>query len=136
MAFSLIAAGPARNDRDRHGAPGAAGETMQAMKTILVTGYAQAPKGTAMHERYKVAGVVLEVDTTTGAIVAADATLITELARDFFRRCVVGYDLRWGADGLVQRITTHFASPSREALAVACRAAVQRFAEHVGKPGA
>ena len=108
---------------------------IRAMKTILVTGYAQAPKGTVMHERYKLAGVVLEVDTASGAIVAADATLVTALARDFFQRCVVGYDLRQGPDGLVQRITAHFASPSRDALAVAARAAAQRFAEHVKTAG-
>jgi hypothetical protein len=100
------------------------------LKTILVTGYAQAPKGTVMHERYKLAGVVLEVDSASGAIVAADATLVTALARDFFQRCVVGYDLSQGPEGLVQRIVAHFASPSRDALAVALRAAAQRFAEH------
>jgi hypothetical protein len=102
------------------------------LKTILVTGYAQAPKGTVMHERYKLAGVVLEVDAASSTIVAADATLVTALARDFFQRCVVGYDLSQGPEGLVQRIVAHFASPSRDALTVALRAAAQRFAEHRG----
>jgi hypothetical protein len=102
------------------------------LKTILVTGYAQAPKGTVMHERYKLAGVVLEVEAASGTIVAADATLVTALARDFFQRCVVGYDLSQGPEALVQRIVAHFASPSRDALTVALRAAAQRFAEHRG----
>lgn len=106
---------------------------MRPMTTVLVTGYAQAPKGTVMHKAHEFAGVVFEVDPATGKIVAADATLITELGRDFFRRCVVGYDLHLGAEGLVQRILTHFVSPSRDALAVAARAAVQRFAEHEGR---
>lgn len=105
---------------------------MRPMSTDLVTGYAQAPKGTVMHKTHEFAGVVFEVDTLTGKIVAADATLITDLGRDFFRRCVVGYDLNLGAEGLVQRILAHFVSPSRDALAVAARAAVQRFAEREG----
>lgn len=108
---------------------------MQRMTTVLVTGYAQAPKGTVMHKTHEFAGVVLEVDIKTAKIVAADATLITDLGRDFFRRCVVGYDLNLGPEGLVQRILQHFVSPSRDALAVAARAAVQRFVERDSKPG-
>jgi hypothetical protein len=102
---------------------------MNNRQTVLVTGYAQAPKGTPMFEVYKWAGIMLEVDVQTNRIVAADSTLIAELSRDFLRRLVVGYDLGAGVEPLLQLMIARLQTPSREALIVAMRSAAQRYAE-------
>lgn len=97
------------------------------MNTVLVSGYSAAPKGTSMFEEFKHAGVVLEVDTTTHIVQAVDATFVTELARSFFSRLVVGYDVSKGAGQIERLISARLHTPSREALIVALRAAIQRY---------
>lgn len=98
-------------------------------KTVLVSGYAQAPKGTGLSEMLTWIGVVLEVDCLTHEIVAADGTFVTEVARDFFRRRVVGYRLTDGLEGLQETIELHYNTPSKNALQKALQAAFQRYAE-------
>lgn len=98
-------------------------------KTVLVSGYAQAPKGTGMSELMNWVGVVLEIDCKTHQIVAADGTFVTELAHDFFRRHVIGYRLIDGIEGLQSIIDLHYSTPSKSALGVALQAAFQRYVE-------
>jgi hypothetical protein len=102
---------------------------MNDKTTVLVSGYAQAPKGTGMSEVMKWMGVVLEIDCRTNQIVQADGTFITELARDFFRRHVVGFTMTDGLDKLVKIVDTHMQTPSKNALIVAVQAAFQRYVE-------
>jgi hypothetical protein len=100
---------------------------MADARTVLVSGYSAAPKGTAMFEEFKHAGVVLEIDPSTDIIVAVDATFVTQLARSFFSRLIVGYNLSNGMVPLELLISGFVHTPSREALIVATRAAVQRY---------
>jgi len=95
--------------------------------TVLVSGYSAAPKGTSMFEEFKHAGVVLEIDLETHRIMAVDATFVTELARSYFARLVVGFDVTQGAAQLEKVIAARFHTPSRESLIVALRAAMQRY---------
>lgn len=94
---------------------------------MLVTAYAKAPQGTAMYEAYKHVGVVLEVDQESGVIVDADFTLITELARGFFKRVVVGHNLRSGIELLLEEVRQRYYAPSVPAAVTALRAAHERF---------
>lgn len=102
---------------------------MQEKKTVLVSGYAQAPRGTGMSEMMTWVGVVLEIDTVTHRILRADGTFVTELARSFFRETVLGYCLIDGFEGLAQRVDTQFQTPTKPALIVACQAAFQRYVD-------
>jgi hypothetical protein len=102
---------------------------MSGQKTVLVSGYAQAPRGTGMSETMTWIGVVLEVDCTTHAIVGADATFVTDLARDFFRRLVMGYKLTDGLEGLLALVDKRIHTPSTNSLQVALKAAFQRYVE-------
>ncbi|MDM5200527.1 DUF3870 domain-containing protein [Fictibacillus enclensis] len=99
------------------------------MKTVLVTGYAKAPQGSSMFELYKTSGIVIEIDTETNLIVNAEFTFVTELARDFLRRVIVGYDLSQGIDGLVQRIEDYYYTPSTNSVIMAVKAAYKRYME-------
>ncbi|BDG59829.1 DUF3870 domain-containing protein [Caldinitratiruptor microaerophilus] len=100
-------------------------------KTVLVTGYAKAPQGTSMYEQYKYAGIVLEVETATHRVVDVEFTFVTQLARDFVRRLIVGYSLLDEVDEIVAVLNERYLAPSREAVVVALRAAAQRYQEHV-----
>ncbi|MCL6516330.1 DUF3870 domain-containing protein [Alicyclobacillus sp.] len=98
-----------------------------AVDTILVTGYAPAPKGSSMYEAYKTAGVVLEINPETNILVRAEFTFVTDLAKDYVSRLVNGYDLSKGIEPLVERIQMHYFTPSTEAVIMALRVAYQRY---------
>lgn len=102
---------------------------MSEPRTVLVSGYAQAPRGTGMSETMTWIGVVLEIDCNTHKIVAADATFVTGLARDFFSRLMIGYQLTDGLDGLVKLVENKLHTPSKSSLQVALQAAFQRYVE-------
>jgi hypothetical protein len=95
--------------------------------TVLVTGYAPAPKGTGMYELYKYAGVVLEIDLVTDIILKAELTFITNLAKDFLSRLVEGYNLNDGIDNLAEIIRGRYWAPSTEAVIICFKSAIKRY---------
>jgi hypothetical protein len=97
--------------------------------TILVTAYAKAPQGSAMYEVYKYSGIVLEIDPKTNYIVNAEFTFVTELANDFFRRLTIGYDLSNGVDDLIERIESHYFTPSTNSVITTLKSAYKRYIE-------
>jgi len=60
---------------------------------IFVTGYAKLPKGITATELYKVIAVGLIIDKNTGAIVDADCSLVTRVAKEFFKELVLGKNI-------------------------------------------
>lgn len=60
---------------------------------IFLTGYAKLPKGITATELYRVIAVGLIVDSKTGIILDADCSLVTRVAKEFFRELVVGKNL-------------------------------------------
>ncbi|WP_251555187.1 DUF3870 domain-containing protein [Neobacillus muris] len=103
------------------------------METVLVTAYAKAPTGSAMFEIYKHAGIVLEINPVDHSIVDAEFTFVTDLAKDFIKRLVVGYHLSNGIDELVKRIEEHYFAPSTNSVIVALKAAYKRYFEKINQ---
>ena len=60
---------------------------------IFVTGYAKLPKGITAAEFYKVIAVGLIIDRQTGTILDGDCSLVTRVAKEFFRELVVGKNI-------------------------------------------
>jgi hypothetical protein len=88
---------------------------------VLISGYARLPDTVAGRHQYERLGVVLAVERSTGRIVAADSTLITELAREFFRVLVEGLSIYDDLAEIVHRVQTRYAGQSGAALATALR---------------
>ncbi|GAB3205699.1 DUF3870 domain-containing protein [Marinactinospora thermotolerans] len=88
---------------------------------VLVSGYARLPDTVAGHSQYERLGVVLAVDLSDGRVVAADTTLLTDLAREFFRCLVEGLSVRTDTAEMVRRVQTRYAGQSGGALATALR---------------
>ncbi|MGX9132947.1 DUF3870 domain-containing protein [Rummeliibacillus sp. JY-2-4R] len=105
---------------------------MKSLSSILVTAYAKAPQGTAMYENYKHAGIVLEIDSETHKIIDAEFTFITNLAQNFFKRLIIGYDFSSNLDKLVERIEMHYFAPSTGSVIVALKSAQKRYLEKIG----
>lgn len=100
------------------------------MNTVLVTGYSKAPQGTSMYEKYKHAGIILEINMCTNIIENASFTFVSGLTSGFFERIIVGYDLTNGLDELIRKIKNHYLAPSQQAVIVALKSAVQRYWDH------
>lgn len=107
------------------------GYGVEDIKSVLVTGYSNAPQHTSMYEVYRHAGIVLEIDLETNVILDVEFTFIAELTKTFFKRLVVGYSLDNGLEPLVLRIRSHYFAPSQQSVVVALQSAVQRYWDNV-----
>jgi hypothetical protein len=108
-------------------------ENQSEVSTVLVTAYAKAPQGSAMYEVYGYAGIVLEIDPSNHVIVDVEFTFVTNLAKNFIRRLIVGYNLSDGIDHLVQRIESHYFAPSTSSVIVSLKAANKRYFEKMSQ---
>ena len=97
------------------------------MPTVLITAYAKAPQSTSMYENYKYAGMVLEIHKESHIILNAEFTFVTELAQDFFKRMIVGFDFSKDINPLIESITDDFLAPSQQSVIVALKVAHQRY---------
>lgn len=98
-------------------------------QTVLITGFAQLPKGTSLYEQNKIIGVVLVVDTERKIIQDAEFTLLTELANAYLKSIVKGYDMEQGINPLIEAIRKKILMPSQGALIRALRSAWDRYYE-------
>lgn len=105
----------------------------KVLDTVLVTAYAKAPQGSAMYEVYKHAGIVLEINANTHEIMNAEFTFITNLAQDFFKRLIIGFNMNSDLQELIKRIEDHYFAPSTTSVIVALKAAHKRYHEKIKK---
>ncbi|MFD0944651.1 DUF3870 domain-containing protein [Savagea faecisuis] len=101
------------------------------MDTILITAYSRAPQGTAMYEKFKHSGIVLEIEKETHKIVNAEFTFITEVAKQFFSKLLVGFNFYEELDLIIKRINEHYYAPSQQSVLVALKIAHQRYVDDV-----
>ena len=100
-------------------------EMARGRNVVLVSGYARLPDAVASHAQYERVGVVLVVDVDNGEILAAETTLLTELAREFFRALVEGKRIYEEPAELVDAITRHYHGGTGPALISALRKALE-----------
>ena len=99
---------------------------MKSCQTVLVTGYAKAPRGTSIEQIYSYIGVVLEINVETDRVEDAEFTLVTGVAKNFLRDLVVGSNLKH-LDVVLNEIRSRYIVPSREAMIIAIQTAVKRY---------
>lgn len=103
------------------------------MKTVLVTGYSKVPINTIIYEHNKAIGVVLEIEKETGIIIDADIMFVTELARKFFKKEILGLDIVKDGSLIIKIIEEDFLIPSQKAVVSAFRTAQQRYIDYSEK---
>lgn len=102
---------------------------MEIKDTVLVTGFAQGPKGTTVYETYKTIGVVLVINTKTGVIEDAQFTVITQLMNTYLSTLVKGFDTTQGIQPLLEEVKKHCFAPSQGAVIQSIRSAWDRYNE-------
>jgi uncharacterized protein DUF3870 len=62
-------------------------------KEIFISGYAKFPKGITATELYSVVALGLLVNRDTGQILDAEASLVTTVAQNLFRKNIIGKNI-------------------------------------------
>ena len=97
------------------------------LSTVFISAYAKAPQSTPMYENNKQIGVMLEIHKENHTIVNVDSTFITNLARDYTKRIIVGTDFSRDISPLIKDIERDCIIPSQTALVVALKVAHQKY---------
>lgn len=95
---------------------------------ILVTGFAQLPKGTPVFEVQKTIGCILMIDVETDIIEKATFTFIKELTNDFVSALLVGKSIEL-IDVIIDDIEKRFVVPPKKAVIQALLAARKSYQE-------
>ena len=97
--------------------------------TILITGFAQLPRGTTLYEHYKTIGVVMVVNHKTKIIEDVEFTFIADLTNYYLSSLIKGYDLNNGIEPLTKKIRSHCLIPSQGAVIQSIKSAWDRYQE-------
>lgn len=95
--------------------------------TTLFTGYARLPSGITASRVSDVVGVAVEVEPGTGTIVDAECTLSTHLARDFFRRLIIGHSLEADFPSMLRTIERRYHGSAQKALVTALKTVLEKY---------
>lgn len=104
-------------------------------RSIFITGYARLPQGISATELYKVLGIAVEVDPSSGVIIDADCTLATSVGKNFLRKLLIGYSLEQGIDPLVREVEARYFGSARRPIIAALKVVYQRYVAYKSGTG-
>lgn len=101
---------------------------------ILVSGFAQTPKGIPANHSYKYIGVILLIDKDTHLIEKVDFSVIfSELTKEVLKENIKGFYINDSFSDFCEEIKKNISIPSIGAILQAVRAAIERYKEHIKK---
>lgn len=98
---------------------------------ILVSGFAQTPKGTPVNETYKHIGAILLIDKNTNRIIKSDFTVVSDLTKEILQDLIQDYCIDEPFENLVNKTKRHMAIPSMGAILQAIKSAIERYKDTV-----
>lgn len=102
---------------------------MFSQDNIIVTGFAQLPKGTTLYERNKIVGCVLVINYKKRIIEDAEFTFVADLTNFYLSSMLKGYEMKNGILPIINLVKKHCLIPSQGAIIQAIRSAWDRFEE-------
>ena len=105
---------------------------MVEVNNVLVTGYAQLPRGTTLYEKHKTITVVLIINVEKEIIEDVEFTFLTDLSNYYVTSLVKGYDLKNGINPLIENIRNRVLTPSQGAIIQSIKSAWDRYKESKG----
>ena len=103
---------------------------MRNRKTLFITGYAKLPSSITAYKICDVVCVAVEVEEETGAIIDADCSLATRIAKDFVAKLAVGYKLSEGIEGLAEEFEEYYEGSACKAIIMCFKEIYERFLLH------
>lgn len=99
-----------------------------AKEIIYVSSFAKLPAGIPSESVYKVLDIGLVINTKTGVIENASVTLLTDVAADFLRDIIIGYNIKdENLDILIEEIQARYNGSAQKAIIVAIRKVVEKY---------
>ncbi|GAA0326385.1 hypothetical protein GCM10008967_16140 [Bacillus carboniphilus] len=99
---------------------------------ILVSGFAQTPKGIPANETYKYVGVILLIDKSNHEIVEVDFSIIfSNLTKRVLCELIEGHCVKAPFHDLSAQLKRKVSIPSIGAIIQALRSAFERYNEHI-----
>ncbi len=97
-------------------------------KTIYVSSFAKLPTGIPSESVYKALDVGLIINTETGIIENASVTLLTDVAAEFLRDIIVGFNIKEDdLETLFDKIKTRYHGSAQKAIIVAIKKVVEKY---------
>lgn len=100
---------------------------------VLLSGYAKLPANITSEEIYKTLVLVVLVDLEHGTIVDAECSVVTELARKFIARLMVGYQLDNGWEELFNRFERRYFGQAKKAIETSIKMIFSKYNEIMNK---
>ncbi|MGE5704292.1 MAG: DUF3870 domain-containing protein [Clostridia bacterium] len=110
--------------------------------SIACVGYARLPDGITAKEVYGVFGIGLLIDPSTGEIIDAVSTLVTDKGNEFIAAMLIGHNiLHDGLDEPIAMIERRYFGAGKKSIIAAIKDAYEKFEEyklkyHDAGPGA
>jgi len=103
---------------------------MRDRNAVLISGYAKLPSSITAESVYNILAVAVLFDSRTGTILEAEASMVTDLAKNFVAELLVGYNLQDGPDELIGLFEEHYHGNAKKALETAIRMVFARYQEY------
>ncbi|NLL39789.1 MAG: DUF3870 domain-containing protein [Clostridiales bacterium] len=96
---------------------------------ILISGYAKLPAHITSEEVYKTLVMVAVVNRRSGEIVDAECSMVTELARQFIAKLMIGYNLNDGLTGLLEQFRNNYYGHAKRAVETSLKMIYSKYME-------
>lgn len=104
---------------------------MRERNTILISGYAKLPANVTAETVYNVMAVVVCVDKRNGTIQSAEASVVTQLAKDFISELFVGYNMNDGPYELIAAFDEYYHGSAKKAIETATRMVFVKYQDYI-----
>jgi hypothetical protein len=96
-------------------------------ETVFFSGYAKLPAGITASAMFNVVAVGMEIEVSTGRIVAAECTLATEVGKNFFARLVTGWNIDTELGELIETINRRYQGSAQKAIITALKIIHEKY---------
>jgi hypothetical protein len=105
----------------------------QNRNIVLLSGYAKLPNNITAESVYETLAVAVLFDKRSGIIVEAEASMVTNIAKSFIARLLVGYNLNDGPEELMQDFEAYYHGNAKKALETAIRMIFNKYQDYLAE---
>lgn len=95
--------------------------------TLLLAGYAKLPANITAETVFNNLVIVVIIDRRTGVILDAEPSVVTDLAKNYIRDIMCGYDMNKGPDELLAVFNDCYHGNAKRALETAVRMVFTKY---------
>ncbi|MEU6646657.1 DUF3870 domain-containing protein [Saccharomonospora sp. NPDC046836] len=106
---------------------------MNASRSVIVVGYAKAPKVSAVRAINEYVSVTLRLDSDTGEITEVDSSAVSHLVRNWLSELLVGVDFTGDISAVLAQIESNYLSNAAASVKQAVWDAWCRYAAYRAK---